>query len=112
MYPTGDIIFLNLLGTPFLVLNSLEDAEELLNKRASNYSNRAPHVVVTDMIGFGWAILMRQPDRDFNEQRKVFRKAIGHQNLAQYDPLFERAVATLTQELGGFSGDPIQALRR
>jgi hypothetical protein len=37
---TGDVIHLSILGRPMIVLNSVEAAVELLEKRGSNYSDR------------------------------------------------------------------------
>jgi hypothetical protein len=37
---TGDIIYLNIFGQQIIVLNSAEDAQELLDKRAAIYSDR------------------------------------------------------------------------
>jgi hypothetical protein len=36
----GDIIYLNVLGQRFVILNSLEVISDLLEKRSSNYSDR------------------------------------------------------------------------
>ena len=37
---TGEIISVNMLGRQMIILNSLEDAKELLQKRGYNYSDR------------------------------------------------------------------------
>src|ERR1700761_8464684 len=36
----GDVVYANVLGTPFLIVNSLEIAKELLEKRGNIYSGR------------------------------------------------------------------------
>ena len=36
----GEIISVNMLGRQMIILNSLEDAKELLQKRGYNYSDR------------------------------------------------------------------------
>lgn len=36
----GDLVYANVLGTPFLIVNSLEIAKELLEKRGNIYSGR------------------------------------------------------------------------
>ena len=36
----ADILYASVLGNHFLILNSLEDAQELLERRASIYSDR------------------------------------------------------------------------
>ncbi|CAG8585722.1 14517_t:CDS:2, partial [Acaulospora colombiana] len=96
-----DVIYVDLMGQPFLILNSLADAEELTNKRSNIYSSRPVHMMVTVLMDFGWSILMRQPGKEFNEQRKVFRKAIGPQVISQYDLLTEREVDRTVSSLIG-----------
>ncbi|PVG02534.1 cytochrome P450 [Serendipita vermifera] len=108
----GDVIYMDLMGQPFLILNSLADPEELTNKRSNIYSSRPVHMMVTVLMYFGWSILMRQPGKEFNEQRKVFRKAIGPQVLSQYDFLAEREVDRMVSSLIGFSGDPMHQIER
>ena len=46
----GNIIYLNVLGNEMIVLNSIDDARELLDKRGPSYSNRPRAVFVTDML--------------------------------------------------------------
>ena len=45
----GDIIYTTIFGSPVLVLNSIEAARDLLDKRGSNYSDRARAVVHNEM---------------------------------------------------------------
>jgi hypothetical protein len=42
----GDILYFEVPGRPILVLNSLEDAEDLLGKRASIWSARPESYMV------------------------------------------------------------------
>lgn len=42
----GDIMYMDVLGTPTIVLNSLDAASELLEKRSGNYADR-PRLVST-----------------------------------------------------------------
>lgn len=93
------------MGSSFMVFNSLEEAEELLNKRSNNYSGRPVHMIVTVLMDFGWSLLFRQPGKDFNEQRKVFRKAIGPQSVSQFDTIMEHEAEGLVSTLSGFAGD-------
>lgn len=61
---------------------------------------------------FGWSLLNRQPGKDFNGQRKVFRKAVGPQSLSRYDSLVIGEAETLVKNLSGFSGDPTPKFER
>lgn len=42
----ADILHATVFGRHFMVLNSLEDAEELLERRARNYSDRPTDPIV------------------------------------------------------------------
>lgn len=93
------------MGTPFMVFNSLEDAEELTTKRSNNYSGRPVNMIVTVLMDFGWSLVMRQPGKDFNEQRKLFRKAVGAQTVSQFDAILEQEAECLVSALSGLSGE-------
>jgi hypothetical protein len=61
-------------------------------------------------MDFSWNLTVRQPDKGFNEQRKVLRKAVGSQALTNYDSLVVGEAKKLLDGLSGFSGDPIAKL--
>ncbi len=46
----GDVMYLNALGQPILVLNSLKAAAELLDRRASIYSSRPRLIMAQEII--------------------------------------------------------------
>lgn len=46
---TGDIVYVNIVGTSIVILNSLESAEELLGKRANLYSSRPYKAMTNDL---------------------------------------------------------------
>jgi len=46
---TGDIITLNVLGTPMIILNSVESATDLLEKRSINFSDRPDMPMIKDL---------------------------------------------------------------
>jgi len=41
----SDILYFNVLGRPIIVLNSVEAAHELLDKRGANYADRPRFVL-------------------------------------------------------------------
>jgi hypothetical protein len=46
---TGDVVYFEVFGESTIVLGSVEVAEELLSKRANNYSHRQESVFRMDM---------------------------------------------------------------
>ena len=45
----GNIFYLNVLGNEMIVLNSVDDARELFDKKGTSYSNRPRGVFVTEV---------------------------------------------------------------
>ncbi|KAF5333993.1 hypothetical protein D9758_017527 [Tetrapyrgos nigripes] len=90
----SDIIHLDLLGTPLIVVNSLKAATELFDKRSSNYSDR---------VGMNWNIgLMPYGDlwRGHTDQsgtacRKGFHQELNPRALVTYQP----SITSATQKL-------------
>ena len=58
-----DLMYLNALGQPILVINSLKTAVELLDRRASIYSGRPRFIVAQDLLCGGlFTVFMRNGD--------------------------------------------------
>ena len=45
----GGLIYVNVLGKPMVIINKLEIARELLDKRGANYSDRPRLVLLCEM---------------------------------------------------------------
>lgn len=52
----GDLVYLDVLGTSMLFVNSYELAQELFEKRGNVYSNRYQSTVYNDLYVFGYII--------------------------------------------------------
>jgi hypothetical protein len=58
-------------------------------------------------MDFRWSIIQLQPSPEFYEQRKVFRKVVGPNAVADYDEVMEKAAGSLVQGLSSFTGNPL-----
>lgn len=101
----GDVVYVNVIGIPMVVLNSLDPVTELMDKRMNIYSNR-PSTTMSKLSGLSFATTRLQPGPEFNEQRRVFRKAMNPQAVADYDSFIQRDRDNLVRQLDGFSGNP------
>ncbi|TFK64016.1 cytochrome P450 [Pluteus cervinus] len=95
----GPIFSLNLVGQPVIVINNLEIATELLERRSSIYADR-PRIIVANEIMSGGLMLPIVP---YGNLWKKLRKA-SHEGLSpQVVPLYQHAqeleAATLVQNL-------------
>ncbi|KAG8833045.1 hypothetical protein FRC17_000111 [Serendipita sp. 399] len=102
----GDIVHLRLPTFHLVLLSKLDDADELLNKRAHIWSARPYNRMVDDYCGFAWGLITTQPTASFYEQRKVFRKVMGPHVVSDFDLLIEEEAKNLIKNARGFSGDP------
>ncbi|KAJ3485032.1 hypothetical protein NLI96_g5229 [Meripilus lineatus] len=79
----GDIVSVNLLGQPMVILNSAEIASELLEKRSAIYSDRPTLVMSGEMVGWKNALgLVRYNDK-FREYRKFISRKMGTRSQVQ-----------------------------
>ncbi|EKM56472.1 uncharacterized protein PHACADRAFT_207702 [Phanerochaete carnosa HHB-10118-sp] len=73
----GNIIHLNLLGQPMVVLNSAKHAIELLDKRSNIYSDRPALMMGGEIVGWKYTLVLTPYGRRFREYRRFIAKLIG-----------------------------------
>ncbi|KAI0346960.1 CyP450 monooxygenase [Trametopsis cervina] len=82
-YQYGNLIYLNVLGTPIIVINSVDIAIDLMEKRSSVYSDR-PESVMDELIGWDWNVgLMRYGPR-WREIRRLIHVNFHQLSVAKY----------------------------
>ncbi|KAM5539711.1 hypothetical protein V8D89_006524 [Ganoderma adspersum] len=79
----GDIVHLDVAGQPMIVLGSQEAASDLLEKRSSNYSDRAPSPMV-DIAGFSWAFTVRSYGSFWRQSRRAFHQFFNQTVVQNY----------------------------
>ncbi|KAF9456730.1 cytochrome P450 [Collybia nuda] len=94
----GDIVHLHIPTISFIVLNSVEIAVELLEKRSHNYSDR-PSIPVIEMMGFFPALGLLPYGPRFRLHRRMTQQYFKRQDIATYRPLQIRSVRILLQNL-------------
>ncbi|KIM19583.1 hypothetical protein M408DRAFT_31100 [Serendipita vermifera MAFF 305830] len=108
----GDIVSIELPGTPMVILNSYEMVQELLNKRPNSTAGRKAGYMVLEVMGIHWSTAVIQPGLPHSAQRKMLRRGIGPQRVGSHDPIIEKNVAKLMLTLQNFQGDPHPILLR
>jgi len=105
----GDVVYTRFLQTPVVILNSLEAAQDLLDKRSAKYSDRPPITLLSDLVGWGYAITgMPYGDRT-RRHRRWMHDAMGSKNsVKNWAPMQRRVTYNL---LSGLCDQP-QALSR
>ncbi|KIM42017.1 hypothetical protein M413DRAFT_410611 [Hebeloma cylindrosporum] len=95
----SDILYANYFGNHVLVLNSLEDAEELLERRSSIYSDR-PDLPVLNMVGMDGNLAFMRLGHEWRIQRRICQQHFRLDAMAaQHHPVHIRKVHFLLKQL-------------
>ncbi|KAF8897011.1 cytochrome P450 [Mucidula mucida] len=70
----SDVIYYNVAGQDFVVVNTLEATNELFVKRSSIYSDRPASVMLNTLVGFTWNFGFYGYGDEWKEHRKMFHK--------------------------------------
>ncbi|KAF8895087.1 cytochrome P450 [Infundibulicybe gibba] len=95
----SNILHAETLGQHIIILNSLDDATELLEKRASNYSSRPPlpMLELMDCVNFNVSVL---PHGDlWRRHRRVLQQSFRKDLVGQYEPIEAAKVRQMLRSL-------------
>ncbi|KAK4495602.1 hypothetical protein PRZ48_012870 [Zasmidium cellare] len=90
----SDVIYVNILGQPVVVLNSVQAAVDLLDKRGSNYCDR-PRFVLFEVMGWRATLTFLRWGPRFKLHRRVLQRAFSPTSCIAYRDLQEREAKTL-----------------
>nr|GAT53684.1 predicted protein [Mycena chlorophos] len=82
----SDVLHLNVAGTSIVILSSAEAANELLEKRATNYSDRADLPMVNELMGWKFALAFMKHDDHWRAHRRMFHEVFNQVAAKQFHP--------------------------
>ncbi|CCM02014.1 uncharacterized protein FIBRA_04090 [Fibroporia radiculosa] len=80
----GDIIHLDAMGQPIIILNSIQAAKDLLDKRSSIYSGRPHMVMACDLIGYAQGFVLQPYGEEWRKQRKIVNQDFNQSVVQRY----------------------------
>lgn len=95
----GDLVYVSMLGTSVLFVNSYEIAQELFEKRGSIYSDRYQSTVITEMLNFDWLVTAQQYGDKWRRHRAFFNQFFHQPAIRNYHDVQQRSIKTLLQRL-------------
>ena len=107
----SDIVSFCVLGQPIIVLNSVQAAEEMLDKRGSNYGDR-PRFALFEEMGWRKTLTFLRWGPDFRKHRAHLQKAFAKSNIGQYRQVQFREAALMLQSIANEPASWTTALRR
>lgn len=82
----GDLLYLEILGQKILVINTEQIAQELLDKRSLNYSDR-PQVLMVKLMDWSFNVGFIPYGPSWRKHRKAMHQALNPQAMLSYQGL-------------------------
>ncbi|KAJ7222133.1 cytochrome P450 [Mycena pura] len=96
----SDIIYLRVLGTSILSLNSYHVANELLNQRGAVWSDRPRLPMIKELMGWDWNLVLQSYNEGFAAHRRIVQQHFQPGVVSgQYRPVMKFEVKVLLQNL-------------
>ncbi|KAK0465895.1 cytochrome P450 [Desarmillaria tabescens] len=94
----GDVLYLDTPGNPTVIINSVQAATDLFEKRSGNYSDR-PDFTMLKLAGWDYNLaFMRYSDR-WRTHRRMFHQYFQPRAVPAYYPVQMKATLDLLQQL-------------
>ncbi|KAL5483180.1 hypothetical protein ACEPAI_8409 [Sanghuangporus weigelae] len=95
----GPVIFLEVLGRPMIVVNSLDAAFDLMKKKGATFSDR-PRAPVAETIGWGFRVSMSPYGHpQFHKHRRLMQEHLGSSAILSYDKVLVDRVGKFLHRL-------------
>ncbi|KAF8513234.1 cytochrome P450 [Gautieria morchelliformis] len=95
----GDLVYLNILGSPIVLINSTDVAYELFEKRSSIYSDRGDFPMIRDLMGWDWSVAIMRYGERWRRHRRVIRQKFHPIAAAEYKPVQIKRARSLLRRL-------------
>ncbi|PCH44805.1 cytochrome P450 [Wolfiporia cocos MD-104 SS10] len=96
----GSIVSVTVFGQTMVILNSIEDAIELLEKRSAIYSDRPDLVVGSKWVGWDKTLVLSRYGHVFREIRRMLSKFMGSRaGVTRYAPHLERETSNFVSRI-------------
>jgi len=95
----SNIVQLNALGNNIVVVNSVDLAMELFERRSSMYSDRPQMTMLNELVGAWWGIAFRRYGSGWRDTRKAFHLEFHPTAVTRFRPVEEEATRDLLTRL-------------
>ncbi|KZT10004.1 cytochrome P450 [Laetiporus sulphureus 93-53] len=95
----GDMVYMNIVGRKYIVLNSAGAAIELYDKRGSIYNTRPQTVMAADLVGRRNSFTLIPYGERYRTYKKYMHNALNHRAIADYWDSIDLESITFLQAL-------------
>ncbi|TFK34601.1 cytochrome P450 [Crucibulum laeve] len=94
----SDVIHARVAGVDIIILNSIQAAHDLLDRRSALYSGRPRFVMAAELMGWGWQFSAMIGER-WRERRRLFQQRFPSSNNAVHQPRLTEFIRVLQLQL-------------
>ncbi|KAF9058825.1 cytochrome P450 [Rhodocollybia butyracea] len=107
----GPIVYMNLAGVNVVILNTKESANELMDRRSTNYSDR-PKTIVGGYLGAFLALPLARYGKSWQTMRRASHSVLSLRATADYYPGQINEALILTHDLLHKTAPPMTSIQR
>ncbi|KJA22148.1 hypothetical protein HYPSUDRAFT_139604 [Hypholoma sublateritium FD-334 SS-4] len=108
----GDIVYIKIFKQPMIIINDLQTARDLLDKRSSIYSDRPRFVLLSELMGWSSASTHMRYGPRFRKHRRFINQVFNQRAIAALRPLQEKEILVLLEGLRDTPADFVDHFRR
>ncbi|KAI0704090.1 cytochrome P450 [Earliella scabrosa] len=82
----GDLVYLDFLGQPMMIVGSYKVAHELLDRRSANYSSR-PTSVMIRLAGLSFISVLKEYGSEWRQHRRLLHQWFNSEVVVQHRPV-------------------------
>ncbi|KAI0266608.1 cytochrome P450 [Russula aff. rugulosa BPL654] len=91
----GEVMYLDIVGKPTVIFNSMKSAFEFLERRASNSSGRPRSVVSHEIINSGLGLVLMDHGELWRHMRRAAQEALTKTAVQRYYPILTKEATIL-----------------
>ncbi|KAF9002580.1 cytochrome P450 [Cyathus striatus] len=95
----SDIIYFEVLGQPFIVLNTLKRTNDIFEKRSSNYSDRVRMPMVMELMNWTFNVGLLPYGDWWRVHRRTFHEHFRQNAVGRYQPIQQREALAMLRRL-------------
>ncbi|KAJ1306503.1 hypothetical protein OPQ81_007505 [Rhizoctonia solani] len=107
----GDMFYLSILGRPLIVVNSMQIASDLLDKRSANYSERPTFQMAGEIMGWSKSVVLSQYGDRLKRYRKLLHSVLGRSSAPRFRPLQQHEALRFAIRMMKTPEDLVQHIR-
>ncbi|OCH90317.1 cytochrome P450 [Obba rivulosa] len=95
----GDVMHISVLGKSLILLSSLEAARGLLDKKSAITSDRPRFAMISDLMGWDWAVQFMGMGPRFRKYRKTLHQLLHPQAAQEYYGAMRKGTRSLLRDI-------------